>query len=236
MTRRKKPSGLERQELKSESFLRPLDKIPKVASVMIASEDSVSSVEYFKLILNDLKKSKKITPFSCVFAKHRNTHPTGVLNDLLTHTEKNGSTYKDFEYSWIVIDRDKQWTHGSGHEKDDFNQALKDATKANIKVAYSNDSFELWYLLHFDYVCDSMTRDEVNKRVKDLNLFDNADSLKSKKFVHAIYPCLIGEPERKAIKHAERLLEMHIKDSVEPSDANPSTTVHELVDFLRKLS
>ncbi|VAW49422.1 hypothetical protein MNBD_GAMMA03-2145 [hydrothermal vent metagenome] len=87
MPRRKKPSGLERQELESENFQRPSDKIPQVASVMIASEDSVSSVAYFKLILNDLKKSKKITPFSCVFAKHSHTHPTGVLGDWSSYTK-----------------------------------------------------------------------------------------------------------------------------------------------------
>jgi len=233
--RKRKPSGLERRELNSRAFNRSSGTISQIESVMIASEDTDSSVTYFKLILNELISDKKITPFSCVFAKHNNTHPTGVLNDLLSHVEKNGFTHKDFEHLWIVIDRDKRWKANEGHKESDFVQALKDAESNGVKVAYSNDSFELWYLLHFNYECSVTERKDLNDKVKGLGLVDQRVSLKSADFVKEIYPHLVGEPECRAIKNAQKLLEEHVKAGTEPHNANPSTTIHELVCLLRSL-
>jgi len=62
----------------------------------------------------------------------------------------NGLSYKDYEYKWIVIDRDSEY-RGGGHTKEDFKNTLNNAKNKrkdlHIDVAYSNDSFELWYLL-----------------------------------------------------------------------------------------
>lgn len=233
MARRKKPSGRERKELSRSDFQRASKAINQRNSVIIASEDTESSVVYFRLILNDLMREKKITINSCVFAKHTSTHPTGVLNDLVKHKEKDGSTYNDFDHSWIVIDRDNQWQAGNGHEEEDFNQALSEAEEKGIKVAYSNDAFELWYLLHFNYENAVTPRSDLNSKVKAL--FNNPKSLKSADFVKRIYPRLVGEPEKTAIRNAEKLLKMHLDNGTEPSNANPSTTIHNLVKLLRSL-
>ena len=37
--------------------------------------------------------------------------------------------------------------------------------KKDIKVAYANDSFELWYLLHFRYIDTSIMRDKILRDV-----------------------------------------------------------------------
>jgi hypothetical protein len=52
---------------------------------------------------------------------------------------------------WCVYDRDENINQPNTKEKDDFdfNIAIKNATDAGLKVAWSNDSFELWVLLHF---------------------------------------------------------------------------------------
>ncbi|MCF6346658.1 MAG: RloB family protein, partial [Thiomicrorhabdus sp.] len=227
-------SGCEKKVQNRSTYDRVSDTRDKVKSILIASEDTKSSVIYFKLILNQLKKDKVITPFSCVFACHNNTHPTGVLDDLLSHTEKGEETYKDFDHLWIVIDRDKQWTSGDGHDESDFKEALTRAEENNVKVAYSNDSFELWYLLHFNYECSEMSRDDLNVKLKrELKKLDLVDSnIKSEAFVTKIYPTLVKN-EATAIRNAEKLLEFHTSNNTEPHKANPSTTVHELVKFLR---
>ena len=45
---------------------------------------------------------------------------------------------------WLVFDRD-EW------RAEVFNQVIAQAERKNIQVAYSNQAFELWYLLHFGY-------------------------------------------------------------------------------------
>ncbi len=48
-----------------------------------------------------------------------------------------------FDQCWCVFDRDL-------FGPDDFNSAIRKAEAAGFRVAYTNEAFELWYLLHFD--------------------------------------------------------------------------------------
>ena len=130
-----------KQDLKRKSETK--EQIP---DIIIACEDEASAPTYFKMLVKQLKNVKKITPDSFVIAKHTNTHPTGILEDLKNHrcgfSEK---TYKNFQHKWIVIDRDKERVDGGGHSVQDFNNALVQAKQLKVQVAYSNDAFELWY-------------------------------------------------------------------------------------------
>ncbi len=205
--------------------------------VIIACEDKNASPTYFKLIIENLITKKKITQNSLVIAKHKNTAPTGVLKDL-----KNTKDWNSFDkgYRWIVIDRDKQQQKGKGHELEDFNSAISQANSSDIEVAYSNDSFELWYLLHFDYICSAMTRGEINKRLikklkaKNEKLFSklNSDSLKTKETTEKIFDELLLL-QKTAIKNAKTLLKEY--NQTNPENNNPSTTVHKLVELLNEL-
>ncbi|MBF0339286.1 MAG: RloB domain-containing protein [Nitrospirae bacterium] len=53
--------------------------------------------------------------------------------------EKNNGSYHSV---WAVFDKD---------DFNQFNNAIQITAKNNICVAYSNEAFELWYLLHFNY-------------------------------------------------------------------------------------
>lgn len=50
----------------------------------------------------------------------------------------------DQDQIWCVFDRDKNPKNSKGSKN--FNDALKLAKKNELKVAYSNDAFELWYI------------------------------------------------------------------------------------------
>ncbi len=50
----------------------------------------------------------------------------------------------EYDQVWCVFDRD-EWP------VDNFNGALSSARQREVKVAWSNEAFELWYLLHFHY-------------------------------------------------------------------------------------
>lgn len=172
-----------------------------------------------------------------VIAKHEHVNPKGVLKDLLNH-KKDDKTYKDFEHRWIVIDRDIARVNGGGHPKDDFLTALSEAKSKRVEVAYSNDCFEIWYLLHFVYRDTAISRDdvikEVIKKLKDKNFETfsklNKENIKTKEMTELIFNELL-ELQKTAIKNAKKLLENYA-DLHNPELDNPSTKVFELVEIL----
>jgi len=234
-----------KKELEKTDFQRKTNNKEKVHDIIIACEDEVSAPAYFKKIVENLIKKKMITQDSFVIAKHSHTNPLGVLKDLKSYSDENGKTYKDFEYKWIVIDRDKERVNGGGHSPQDFNSAIQSAKRKvsnlNVDVAYSNDSFELWYLLHFDYLTTAFTRDEILKRLiiklKSIepHIFAklDKDNIKQKNYTKLIYDVLLTNQEE-AILNAEKLLKSY-GASNNPEEDNPSTTLHHLVKILNTL-
>ncbi|MCR4941229.1 MAG: RloB family protein, partial [Campylobacter sp.] len=204
-----------------------------VKSVLIACEDKCASPTYFKKFIQELKEDKRITPTSVVIVKHEHTNPSGVVDDLLA--------YKDFElftHKWAVIDRDAPMgNERKGHNIVDFNNAFIKAKSKNAKVAYANDSFELWYLLHFEYFNTPIMRDEIIKQVikklkkKDHQKFAdlNSKNIKQSKYVEVIYDTLYKDIAI-AIQNSKKLIQSYGKDH-DPQKDNPSTNLHELIEI-----
>ena len=222
------------------NYTRKKDARNKILSVIIACEDESSAPTYFKMIVKKLRENKVITQDSLVIANHKHNTPKGVLDDLINHKE-DGKNYKNFEHRWIVIDRDAPRVNGGGHTKDDFNGALSSAKIKQVEVAYANDSYELWYLLHFNYRPTAILRDEtlkeVIKKLKEKNppKFRDLDSenIKSEEYTKFIYEELL-ELQPIAIKNAEKLLKVY-GETHNPESDNPSTTIHKLVEILNNL-
>jgi len=223
---------LERKKVKRE----------KRVDIIMACEDSVSAPTYFKSIIQKLLDDKCITPDSFVIAMPYHTNPSGVLEDLKSHKTSSGKTYNDFTHKWIVIDRDIQRVDGGGHSAEDFNLAMQQAKKEKVEVAYSNDAFELWYLLHFDYIDTALLRDEINerliKKLKDKNPHKfvklNKENIKQANYTKLIFDELQLFQEV-AMQNAKKLLESYGVDS-SPQSNNPSTTVHKLIEILNRLN
>lgn len=143
-----------------------------------------------------------------------------------THTSvvrKAISTIKDtrgeYDQVWCVFDRDK-----NGRNSKSFTDALQLAEENGISVAYTNDAFELWYLLHFNYHDTAMPRTEY---VTKLNrLIDGG----YKKNDVDIFQKLEDKMEV-AARNAQRLLTQY--EPSRPENDDPSTTVHLLVEQLR---
>ena len=234
-----------KKELEKTDFKRQVNDKTTVPDIIIACEDSVSSPTYFRMIVNNLIEQKIITQDSFVIAKHEHTNPIGVLDDLKKYKDENGKTYKDFDHKWIVIDRDIERVNGGGHKKEDFNNALKDAkskkSNLNIEVAYANDSFELWYLLHFEYRNSAILRDEilrqVIKRLKEADAYKFSNltkkNIKQENYTKHIFE-ILKPLQNNAIKNAKKLLESYGEEHNPESD-NPSTTIHLFIEVLNSL-
>ena len=202
----------------------------------------MSAPAYFQKIIDKLIQNKKITQDSIVIVnqkKVKGSNPTKVLERLKNYNEY-GKQYKDFADKWIVIDRDT-----GGHTAKDFNEALQNSkskiSKYNVEVAYANDSFELWYLLHFDYVDSSLHREDINKKLikklklKNSSIFShlNNENIKTVEYTKLIFDELLASQE-KAISRAKKLL-LSYGENHNPEKDNPSTTVYKLVEILNSL-
>jgi len=125
-----------------------------------------------------------------------------------------------YDQIWCVFDRDS-------FPANDFNNALLLAEQKDIKVAYSNESFELWYLLHFHYYQTGISR---NSYCGSLNKLLGK---KYKKNSETIFEEL-EVYQLDAIRNAKRLLAQY--EPSRPEKDNPSTMVHILVEELLKFT
>ena len=124
----------------------------------------------------------------------------------------------EYEQVWCVFDRDEC-------DVGDFNSALDRARSQEINVAYSNQAFELWYMLHYDFHNTAIPRQDYRRKLSkslgreyrknDPNMYDLLSSL-----------------QETAIQNAERLLGQYSPPF--PAADDPSTTVHKLVKELNR--
>jgi len=135
---------------------------------------------------------------------------------------------------WVVFDFDidpKQ----VGKQKEDYNNAITLAEKNGLKVAYSNDSFELWFLLHYQSLDTSWTRYNYYQKLGELWNCNYEKEGKKVEFCRGIYRHLSEDQnanQEDAIARAEKLYEKHKNKN--PADKNPCTMVYKLVKELNK--
>ncbi|MCF7919219.1 MAG: RloB family protein [Candidatus Cloacimonetes bacterium] len=148
---------------------------------------------------------------------------------------------KYYEHLWCVFDHDD-------FPQENYNQAFvtisteqeklnkryekKVGRKIQIKIAYSNEAFELWYLLHYDYHTSGISRSrfkamltkKMGKKYKknDTGMYDFLQELSVNKNG--------AEGQRFAIENAKRLRVFH--NCNDPQNHNPCTNVDELVEEL----
>jgi hypothetical protein len=135
----------------------------------------------------------------------------------------------DDQQIWVVFDRDVRPDVKQGNK--DFNDAITLANNHNIKCAYSNDCFELWFLLHYDYLESALHRNLIYEKLSDKLGFNYEKAGKSKDFVKRLYS-LFSDRMSNAIKNAQKLHKSH--SNKEYCNQNPCTTVYQLVEALNE--
>ena len=145
----------------------------------------------------------------------RGLDPKNLIREAVTRR-----TDDEYDQVWCVFDRDS-WT------VDDFNGALSSARERGIRAACSNEAFELWYLLHFNYHDTAIPLAEYIIRL------DKVLGHTYAKNSTEIYGELANRMGT-ALKNAAMLLAQY--SPLNPAANNPATTVHLLVEELRRFS
>ena len=132
---------------------------------------------------------------------------------------------------WIVFDMDFDPLKDRSLQQNDFNRAIVLAQEKGFKVAYSNDAFELWFILHYQLLEAQLTRNEFYQKLSEYWQLSYERYGKGRDFCRSIYDRLISN-QATAIRHAERLHQLHANSH--PAEQNPCTTVYQLVRELNK--
>ena len=129
----------------------------------------------------------------------------------------------DYPYDqvWVVFDRDS-------FSPDNFDNSIAKAESHGIRCAWSNEAFELWYILHFVNRSTGMNRTEYQEKLTRFLLEPY------RKNDNEMYGKLHEKgSESDAIQRAKNL---HENAPWPRSYANPCTTVYKLVEELNKFT
>ena len=139
-----------------------------------------------------------------------------------------------YQNVWVVFDKD---------DFKDFDEAIELhnelenelGKETNVGVAWSNQSFEYWLYLHFNYSDVSLHRKEWNKKLNDIFKQHNLGDGTYHKNYDNIYDLVnINDGINKAIKHAKKRMKKFDEQNDKPSQFDPGTTVYRLVEELKK--
>lgn len=228
-------------DIKKDEVVRNYDNI---ATYILFCEDGYHEPEYFKTF----QIEKKLQVNTIERSGQHNQNFFNAINyckDLgLIETVAGVDRLKEgvTEHIWCVYDRDENVKQPHTKVKDDFgfNLAIKNAIDAGLKVAWSNDCFELWVLLHFENVeaNTEMSKDEIYARLTGVfagevepheEPFNYQKHLKPN-FAQKVVPVLKAK-NATAIENAEALVRSFGANTAY-HDRNPCTMVHELVKEL----
>ncbi|HEY9809329.1 MAG TPA: RloB family protein [Halomicronema sp.] len=200
---KKQPRSLGRSERRYSE--RKVETRETFERFLIVCEGEKTEPNYFK----SFRVPKEVID---IYGEGDNT--IGLVKKAIELRDKDG----DYDQVWCVFDRDSFLAQ-------DFNNALSLGKKEKIQIAYSNEAFELWYLLHYNYHDTAISRKDYSKKLT------HTMGEKYEKNNPYMYEKLESrQPE--AIRNAKRLLEEY--DPPNPEQNNPSTTVHLLVEELNK--
>lgn len=130
-----------------------------------------------------------------------------------------------YQNVWIVFDKD---------DFDDFDQAIQETINKGYNVAWSNQSFEYWLYLHFYYSDSALHRYQWNEKLDEIFKKNNLGNGTYQKNYEDIYNMVnIYDGVNVAIKHAKRRMAEFEKGGCRPSQYDPGTMVHKLVESLK---
>lgn len=128
---------------------------------------------------------------------------------------------KKFKEAWCVFDRDS-------FKKDRVKGALDLARAHSINIAFSNESFELWYVLHYAYLDTKVTRKDY------IDILSKQIGKEYKKNDESMYQILLKN-QHLAIARAKKLKMEMLPIGACEHDCYPYTTVYDLVERLNEL-
>lgn len=207
MARRNRPNPREERSLRRISSTRVVKQ-----SFLIICEGENTEPDYFNAFRLTSANIKAIG---------QGISTIGLVQKAIRIKEDERHKGSSYDQCWVVFDKDD-------FPNNDFNTAITLAENNGIKVAYSNQAFELWFLLHYNLIQGAMHR---NQYASKLNEYLDFAYSKERGIGTLMYQVLLPK-QNDAIRNARTILQQW--DGVSPALAESSTKVHLLVEELNK--
>ncbi len=207
--------------------------------ILIVCEGEKTEPNYFKAF-GDIRRGHYVFKFDIKTAGG-GISTTGVVDKAIALRDEADKKGAPYDSVWAVFDKDS-------FPANSFNAAIKKAEKNGIQCAWSNEAFEIWYLLHFQNRITAMKRDEYKDAISDAVNNSPKNTSKKKDFKYAKNASdnhqtmnRYGDQE-KAIRYAKALHDEQVDERFHTH--NPCTVVYKLVlqltgrdkDFNNKVS
>lgn len=154
MAKKVKISDERRERFSRTEQKRKQDVRSKRRYYLIVCEGAKTEPNYFEGLKKDLPKGI-LTAFQIdIEGTGRNT--MSLIDEAIRlKAVYEKETSRPIDKLWTVFDRDS-------FSANDFNRAIQRCANARPEIgcAWSNEAFELWYLLHFHFYNNSMSRME----------------------------------------------------------------------------
>lgn len=144
-----------------------------------------------------------------------------LVSKAISIREADQKRKKVYDQCWVVFDKDD-------FPAKDFNQAIRFAEKNGFRVAYSNQAFEYWFLLHYNLYAGAIHRSQYKDMLTKLTGMPYS---KSEGYGAVMYNLLLSR-QQQAINNAETVLAEISHGN--PAEEESSTTVQSLVIELNK--
>jgi hypothetical protein len=144
-----------------------------------------------------------------------------LVSKAISIREADQKRKKFYDQCWVVFDKDD-------FPAKDFNQAIQYAEKNGFRVAYSNQAFEYWFLLHYNLYTGAIHRSQYKDMLTKLTGMPYS---KSEGYGAVMYN-LLWSRQQQAINNAETVLAEISHGN--PAEEESSTTVQRLVIELNK--
>lgn len=205
-------------QLKSNSEIKPqpVAVIEERKYFLIVCEGTRTEPIYFEYFKHLLPKSMIDT----ITISGEGDNTINVVNEAINkrNLRRKNRLAPPHDEVWAVFDKDDFPNHK-------FDTAIAHARNNNIEPGFSNQSFELWYVLHFQFLETALHRNDY------ISILSDTLGFKYQKNNKEIVELLFSKGDvNQAIKWAKKLEKKHA--SLTPSESCPCTTIYKLVDSL----
>lgn len=191
-----------------------------VCRILIVCEGKATEPNYFRAF-NQIARGGTVYDISC---EGTGFNTIRVVDKAIYLRDKAEAARQPYDSVWAVFDKDD-------FPPANFNAAIQKAAQNGINCAWSNESFELWYLYHFANITTPMSRDS---HIRELTskLAVHIKGFKYQKSETRMLHILrqYGD-EAKAIIWAEK--QANSFADTKYASHSPATTVYALVRLLR---
>lgn len=200
---------------------RRINHRPAHPKIFVFSHTERAEIEYFQDFKQDLQ-----TPL-LVPRKILCREPDELLTKVIDwKTTKDNYNEEDGDAVWCIFDVDDFYTKNP----ELLIKSVVRAEKSGIKIAYANECFELWILLHFDAPTSSIRRGfDLTKKIQ--SYFKKYKLGEFKKNQHVFQKLKPFQTD--AIANSKKIFYPYSKQSWHKkleNSGNPSTNIHLLVE------